>query len=218
MGKIHLQTTEQQLILDELVKNEYLSSQFFFTGGTALSCVYLQHRESEDIDLFSEQKFDNKLVYSIMDSWAKKHHFTFRANFIEIVYIFTMEFITGNRLKVDFAHQNYKRLGKREIIGGVHVDSLIDIAVNKLLTITQRSEPKDFIDLYFLLQKFSLWDLMTGVNNKFRIEIEPFIISADFLKVKEFTELPKMLRPLTLTQLQDFFIEKAKELAKTVVE
>ena len=45
----------------------------------------------------------------------------------------------------------------------LEIDSLLDIAVNKILTLSSRAEVKDFVDLYFLLQKFSLWD--RGITN-----------------------------------------------------
>ena len=38
------------------------------------------------------------------------------------------------------------------------------------------------------------------------------------MKVEDFDYLLKMLKPLTLPELKDFFRQKAKELAKRVVE
>jgi predicted nucleotidyltransferase component of viral defense system len=51
MGKNTILIKEQKSILDLISKNQYLKSNFYFTGGTALSEIYLQHRLSEDIDL-----------------------------------------------------------------------------------------------------------------------------------------------------------------------
>ena len=39
-----------------------------------------------------------------------------------------------------------------------------DIAVNKLMTIVDRFDPKDFVDLYFLLQKYDALKLKEGVR------------------------------------------------------
>ncbi len=49
MGKIQFISREQKIILDEIDKEEYLSSNFYFTGGTALSSFYLHHRYSDDL-------------------------------------------------------------------------------------------------------------------------------------------------------------------------
>ena len=43
----------------------------------------------------------------------------------------------------------HKRLEEGTKIKGFTVDSLRDIATNKLLTINQRTQVKDFVDLFF---------------------------------------------------------------------
>jgi predicted nucleotidyltransferase component of viral defense system len=56
MGKIKLNeslltfTKLQKSIFNALSKNPELTKKFYLTGGTALSAVYLHHRESEDLD------------------------------------------------------------------------------------------------------------------------------------------------------------------------
>jgi len=127
--------------------------------------------------------------------------------------------IAGNvDLKVDFSQYPYIQLEKPEMIRNIPVDSIVDIATNKLLTISQRTSVKDFVDLYFLLQTHSVYDLMEGVKIKFGIKTEPFLLSADFLKVDSFTFLPRMIKPLTLEELQRFFRAQAVELCRQVVE
>jgi len=217
MGKIQILTKEQQIILDE-VKKEPFFDQFYFTGGTALSAFYLSHRYSEDLDFFTEKQVDGTELLIIIEKWSKKHNFTFTSEFHEVVYIFMLTFKNKEILKVDFGHYPYKCIKKREIINGIKIDSLTDIAVNKLLTVTQRTTIKDFVDLYFLLQTFTLWDLIEGIRIKFRMEVEPFVISSDLLKIEDFDYLPRMVEPLNLKELKSFFREKAKELGKKSIE
>ncbi|OGE32508.1 hypothetical protein A3C59_01405 [Candidatus Daviesbacteria bacterium RIFCSPHIGHO2_02_FULL_36_13] len=119
---------------------------------------------------------------------------------------------------MDFGYYPYKRLKKSKSIENIEVDSLFDIAVNKLQTIHQRSQVKDFVDLYFLLKEFSLWDLMEGARVKFKIEIDLYTIAADCLKVKTFDYLPKMLIPLKLSDLQEFYKDLAKKLGKEITK
>lgn len=217
MGEIQILTKEQQIILAQ-VKKEPFFEQFYFTGGTALSAFYLQHRYSEDLDFFTQKKFDNQDIFDLIDSWSKKYSFTFTSEFHQVVYIFMLTFKNKEVLKVDFGHYQHKRIEKDNIIDGLKTDSLTDIAVNKLLTITQRSSVKDFVDLYFLLNKFTVWDLLSGVRIKFGMELEPYILASNFLKVEEFEFLPKMILPLTLKDLKAFFREKAKEIGLKAVE
>lgn len=217
MGKIDL-TAKQQIIFDEAKNSSFFKKNFYFTGGTALSAVYLHHRESEDLDFFSQQELDTLSILNLITGWGKKYHLKVESREMEVVRIFLLEFPDKEKLKVDFGYYPYKRLRKGELIESVEVDSLFDIAVNKLQTIHQRTEVKDFVDLYFLLKKFTVWDLMEGVRVKFRIELDPYTIAADYLKSGSFENLPKMLVPFELTDLQSFYKDLAKKLGMSVVK
>lgn len=50
------------------------------------------------------------------------------------------------------------------------------------------------------------------------MELDLFWLGADFLKVKKFKYLPKMLLPFKLGDLQDFYKEQAKKIATRVVK
>lgn len=216
MGKIQVLTKEQQIILDE-VKKEPFFNEFYFTGGTALSAFYLKHRYSEDLDFFTEKQFDGNDLSDIVEKWSRKHNFTFTSEFHQVVYIYMFKFANSEALKVDFGHYPHKHIKENETVNGLKIDSLTDIAVNKLLTVTQRTTIKDFVDLYFLLQEFTLWDLIEGIRIKFRMEFEPFIIVSDLLKVEDFDYLPRMIKPLTIAELKIFYRKLAKELGKKSV-
>lgn len=198
-----------------------MRSRFYFTGGTALSVFYLQHRHSEDLDFFSEKSLDEETTFVINEFMNKisavlksKHRFTQR----ETTKVFEFERDGKLVIKVDFACYPYYRLEKGATYKNVAVDSLLDIATNKLLTICERNNVKDFVDFYFLQRKFSLWDLIYGVEKKFKREIDILLLGTEFLKVQEFDYLPKMIVPLDLTELKKFYKEKAKEVASWAVE
>lgn len=221
MGKIQITTTEQFQILDLVADNRFLNQNFYFTGGTALAEFYLKHRFSEDLDFFSQETIDQELILSLMTTWSKKLGFKFSSRFVEVVYRFDLFFANGANLKVDFSYYQYPRVEKgNTTYKTLAVDSLRDIATNKLLTVNQRTDAKDFVDLYFLLtHHFTIWDLFNSANVKFKqMIVDRFLTSQDFLKIDDFTTLPRMIKPLTLDELQRFFRELAKKLAKTSVE
>ena len=225
MGQMNLKTKsqamltpKQQIIFDEFKKSDFLKQNFYFTGGTALSAIYLRHRLSEDLDFFSIDKFDTLPILNLMTQWSKKHKFKITSQETEVVRIFLLKFSDKEKLKVDFGYYPYKRLEKSKKVDSVDTDSLLDIAVNKLQTIHQRAQVKDFVDLYFLLKKFTVWDLMEGVKVKFRMEIDPYTIAADCLKAKSFEELPIMLKPLTLDKLKKFYEDLAEKLGMRAVK
>lgn len=211
-------TTQQQIIFDEVCLSNFLKKNFYFTGGTTLSAVYLQHRLSEDLDFFSQEKFDTLPILNLITQWGQKHKFKTNYEEKEVVKIFNLEFTDGEKLKVDFGYYPYKRLRKGKFIDAVEVDSLFDIAVNKLQTIRQRSEVKDFVDLYFLLKEFTVWDLMEGARVKFRMEPDPYLIAVDCLKSRNFENLPVMLKPLSLDQLKAFYKDLAKQLGRKIIK
>lgn len=213
MGKVIVTTKEQKILLDQFKNDSSLVSRFYFTGGTALSLYYLAHRESIDLDFFSEEQFDPQTILAKMNNWARKFKTTIDYVPIENTHVFNFIFPNKQPVKVDFAFYPYKRLRMSKIIDGIPVDSILDIAVNKLLALQQRAEVKDFVDLYFLLRKFTVWDLIDGVTVKFKVNLDPFIIGSEFMKVENFDFLPKMVIPLTLDQLKTFFKQKALDLA-----
>jgi len=219
MGEIPLFDKEQQLIFDQITTEEKFRKHFYFTGGTVLSSFYLQHRYSEDLDFFSENKFDENEILAMVNSWANKYQFTFKNQLNEVVYMFFLTFKNKKVLKVDFGYYPHKRVEKGTIVDGIMIDSLFDIAINKLATVNQRSSVKDFVDLYYLLDKFTIWDLINGVKVKFKIEIDHWILASDMIDVVEkFDFMPRMIKPLTLEELKIFYRQKGKELGMKQVE
>lgn len=225
MGKVmvsedNLTFTElQKSIFDEFSRNPNLVKNFYFTGGTALSAIYLHHRESEDLDFFAERGFDNLIVEDFLNKIAQDNNFTVRFTEVFSTRIFYLVNSSGDPvIKIDFNYYPYNRIKKEVVFQGVEVDSQEDIAINKLMTINDRLEVKDYVDLYFLLQKFKTGDLVRGVKKKFRKELDLVMLASNFLRAEEFEVMPKMTAPLKLSELKRFFIDKAKELGKGVVE
>lgn len=133
MGKSIL--TPKQLNFLELIQQEkQITSRFYFTGGTALAEFYLQHRLSEDIDLFTENEEVNQVVVS---AFLKK--ISLKLSIKEIkgsqflgLFSFILVFNDGEELKVDFNYYPFPRINKGKTFKGLDVDSLHDIAVNKV--------------------------------------------------------------------------------------
>ncbi len=63
MGQAKIITPQQESLLAKFRQNEFLLTNFYFSGGTALSLHYLQHRKSIDpfilgSDLLKVEEFD----------------------------------------------------------------------------------------------------------------------------------------------------------------
>lgn len=102
-------------------------NKFYLNGGTALSAVYFHHRDSEDLDFFSPEQFsDIDLQSHIIGSkkilkWKKWA----RSSSHGINY-YILEWIDGNKLKLDFNYLAFRSLGRKKKVYGVMVDSLLD--------------------------------------------------------------------------------------------
>jgi predicted nucleotidyltransferase component of viral defense system len=132
-------------LLRKLIKVEQFSN-FFLVGGTSLS-LQIGHRNSIDIDLFGDQEIDIDLFTDILNDFGKTEIKQSSKNIL----------ITDiNGLKVDFVNYRYPLLAKPLEIESIRMLSKKDIAAMKLNAIAGRGSKKDFIDLYFLLNDFSM--------------------------------------------------------------
>ena len=191
---------------------------FYLTGGTALAAFYLKHRFSDDLDFFSSEKVDAVFVHNLAQKIKKEMDFS-ETRFSRIHDRYQFFYSSGGEeLKIEFSHYPFKQLKEPTIIDGWKIDSEYDIAVNKLATILDRFDPKDFVDLYFLLPKFSLKELKHGAEEKFGSKIEPLFLGSELSNVRRITALPKIIKPLSINDLKEFFAEEIKKLAPEVIE
>ena len=61
----------QKKVLEVLAKSS-LNNKFYWTGGTLLAEKYLQHRESQDIDLFSDNSFSYQEILPLVHQIQKE--------------------------------------------------------------------------------------------------------------------------------------------------
>ncbi len=131
--------------------------QFYLSGGTGLA-LQLGHRESEDLDFFSEQAFDPKQVEQAL---------------IDLGTLSSTEAAPGtlntyvSGVKLQFLEYPYPLLEHTVSWEGLQLSSTLDIACTKLQTISMRGGKKDFVDLFFLLDLFTLSELLAATQKKY---------------------------------------------------
>lgn len=213
-------TKEQVALLKKIGGARSLKERFYLTGGTPLAAFYLQHRLSEDLDFFSENEVDvstlNVFFKQIKDQLGvDKIDFeqSFNRN------LFFLKFKSGI-IKTEFTYFPFQRIEKGAEQYGVDVDSLLDIAVNKLFTIYQRTKARDYIDLFFIChnQDLAVSDLVKKARVKFDTHIDPIQLGAQFVRAMEATDYPRMIRHVRPEEWQKFFVEEAKKLKSEVFE
>ncbi|PIR41909.1 MAG: hypothetical protein COV30_01150 [Candidatus Yanofskybacteria bacterium CG10_big_fil_rev_8_21_14_0_10_37_15] len=206
----------QKKSIDFVFANKQLND-FYLTGGTALSGYYLQHRISDDLDFFSFGDFDSMFLHSIAESLkkvigAEDVRFSKSYDRNQFFYI-----VNEEENKIEFTKYPFKQLQEIKNFNGARIDSEYDIAVNKLMTIVDRFDPKDFVDLFFLIQKYDIIKLKEGVQLKFGHKLDYLTIGSSFSKARKIEALPKMIKPLTVKDLKDFFNKESKKLLPDIL-
>lgn len=205
-------TKEQQKIIG-LVANEPNLAGFYLSGGTALAACYFNHRISEDLDFFIYEEPDKMFLHFFSEKIKKEiraSEMRYERLYDRNQFYFKIE--NGEELKIEFTKYPFKQLEEPIIWSGIKIDSLRDVSVNKIMALLDRFDPKDFVDLYFILQKFNLEDIRGGAEKKFDIKIDNIFLGSEFAKSRNIAALPKMLKSLKIEELKDFFSNKAKEL------
>jgi hypothetical protein len=204
----------QQKILDALSHSDYIAHNFYWGGGTVLAEFYLRHRLSEDLDFFSEEVFDPQAIAVFFkqhqkELGIKKIDFQTKDN----RNLFFLH-LTKDIVKTEFTYFPFPRIEQKQKWNKLWVDSLLDIAVNKLFTIYMSPRSRDSIDLYCIIQKtgWTLENLRKKAKIKFDYHIDPLQLGAKFLLATELKDYPRMVVKIKNSDWQNFFIAEAKKM------
>lgn len=211
----------QKQFLAVVLQKEEILKQFYLSGGTALSSWYLHHRESYDLDFFSNQPFDGEKITHWIKQNVKKLEFqSLVINDDFGFYTFLFRYTDNSRFKVDFAHYTSKRLTKGMNWRGLEIDSMYEIAVNKTHTIRTHPRERDYIDLYFILKEtnWNIDKLLIDADRKFDISTDSLQVAKHFLKATEITEFPKMLVPFDIKKMHLFYERLAGSLKSKILK
>lgn len=148
--------TAQLLHLLKNKRPEFLQT-FYLSGGTALS-LQLGHRESEDLDFFSQEPFDPQILEQQIIPFGTLSETELSKGTLNT-------FLDG--VKLQFLQYPYPMIEPFVEWDEAHLSSIVDIACTKLQTVGMRGSKKDFIDIYFLLKKYSLEALFSFTKKKY---------------------------------------------------
>ncbi len=213
-------TANQQNLLNRIASHKILCKNFYLTGGTALAEFYLHHRYSEDLDFFSENEVDAQGVFSILKSFKQAVGIkkidaeqSFNRN------LFFLHLADGEIVKTEFTYFPFPRIEQKQKIDLLWVDSLIDIAVNKVFTMYQKPRARDFIDLFLIVEnkKYKIADLLKRARNKFDWHVDPLQLAARFLEVLQVKDYPRMINKVSPERWQKFFVAEAARLKKNIL-
>jgi hypothetical protein len=137
------------------------SSEFGLIGGTAVA-LQLGHRRSIDFDLITFEKLNTD---RIREKTVKE--FEIDATMIDETNEYT---IVINGVKVTFLHYPFKFDFNVRFNDYIKIPNLLTLASLKAHTLGRRAKWKDYVDLYFIFQKYSLIEVVGKAKEIFENE------------------------------------------------
>jgi Nucleotidyl transferase AbiEii toxin, Type IV TA system len=158
---LHLETVEPHTfsVLNQLLKMPELKG-FSLVGGTALSLLY-GHRKSVDLDLFSNETFENEKIVKAFEKKFKSSFDNRTSNPRFGIFCFI------DQVKVDLVRHPHLLIRPERVEEGIRMFSVEDIIAMKVQAILGRGKKKDFWDVAELLNHFSVPDFIEFHKQKY---------------------------------------------------
>jgi len=178
---------------------EPLFSQTRLVGGTALA-LQLGHRSSVDLDLFGTIEEDTDLTTEVLESIGptvpgkcSAHIKTYR--------------VCG--VKTDIVdYDRYPWIDSPVLEDGLRLASPKDIAAMKVNAIQGRGTRKDFVDMYFLIQNYSLDQVMQFYKAKYPEYSEyRAMLSLTYFEDAEQNPMPEMFVDVSWEEMKQSILK-----------
>ncbi len=170
-------------------------------GGTALALQY-GHRSSMDLDLFGTIQMDGLELQELLDKLGTLRVENERKN-IHQYYI--------DNVKVDIVNYSYDWISPIYEVNGIRLAAPPDIAAMKVNAIEGRGTKKDFIDMYMLLQNYTLAEILNFYQQKYpTYSIFRALRSLTYFDDAEMQLMPKMYIPISWETMKNDIINCVK--------
>lgn len=191
-------------LLKKLIKEDFLKESRL-VGGTALALQY-GHRMSIDLDFFGIIEDDNLSIRETLSNIGP-------LSVIKESKSIKIYLIDG--IKVDFVSYKYAWIDSAIEESEIRLASPKDIAAMKINAIEGRGTKKDFIDMYYLLQHYSLEDILDFYAQKYP-EHSQFraLMSLSYFEDAEEQFMPKMFSDIEWEDMKCFILNKVELLSQ----
>lgn len=188
---------------ESLAKLDILGKDYYLAGGTALA-LQLGHRTSLDFDLYNINHFSNEeLIKKLKGAFSTG----FRANKNQPKDILFAD-IMG--IKISVFYYPYPLVNNLIEFPPIKLASIEDISAMKVAAIVQRGKQRDFIDLYYLINKIGINKILESAYQKYPWYREMDEIVFHSLTYFDDAEKDKELRAIRVLD-PNFSWKKAKE-------
>lgn len=170
-------------------------------GGTSLALQY-GHRSSVDLDFFGT--FDSELSFSsILRSYG-------RLAIVKETSKIKVYLLDG--IKVDFVHYDYPWLESPLQVDGLTLATPPDIAAMKVNAIEGRGSKKDFIDLYYLLQRYTLVEILDFYEQKYpEHSVFRALMSMSYFDDADMQPTPRMFTNVSWNEVKEYIQSQVRQ-------
>ena len=194
---------EKQLRLLETLSSQLFITDFYLAGGTCLA-LQIGHRRSIDFDFFIPGDFETSTIINRLAQIGSYQRDNEEKNTING---------SLNGVRISFFGYRYDIIDDFKTFNKIRLAGLKDIAAMKLEAIAGRGSKKDFIDLYFLLQQYTLEEIFSfhalkygiGLSNQYH-HLKSLVYFAD----ADTEAMPVMITPLDWNYVKNQIISFTK--------
>ena len=194
----------------ELLNNIFQHNEFSklrLVGGTSLA-LQIGHRTSIDIDLFGNIDINPNNILDSLSVLGKIQLISLSKSIITC---------TINNIKTDIVNYQYPWLEKALTFDTLTLAHPKDIAAMKLSAITGRGSMKDFIDLYFLLQKYTLSEMLDFYEQKYTDGSKILVLkSLTYFDDADNDVKPKLFNKINWQEIKNEIIHQVKIFSKNI--
>ena len=170
-------------------------------GGTSLALQY-GHRTSADLDFFGT--FDSELSFSSILRRYGQLTIVKESSKIKVYLL--------DGIKVDFVHYDYPWLESPLQADGLVLATPPDIAAMKVNAIEGRGSKKDFIDLYYLLQRYTLAEILDFYKQKYpEHSVFRALMSMSYFDDADMQPTPRMFTNVLWDEMKEYILAQVQQ-------
>ena len=203
---LHFQEVLDKKRLELLPKLKFFKDLWFYLAGWTSLALQYWHRESIDFDFFINEDIDteklfNKILEEFQQEKVVKTYEEKNTLYIEI-----------NSIKISFFSYKYDLLKNIIQTDYLNLASDLDISAMKLWAIQNRATNKDYIDLYYILQKYSLEEIIEAFFKKFWKIVNENYLKKSLVYFDDIIEEDLILhKNISFEEVKDFLRKKIVE-------
>jgi len=145
---------------DMLPALSVLKDDFYLAGGTGLA-LQIGHRRSVDFDFFCPESFDTEALFNTITKKFSGRSVTRIDQSQDTLHV------SIDGVQMSFFGYDYPLIDDLIETENLYLASVLDIACMKLSAVIGRATIKDYVDIYYILQDYSLEDLLHFADDKY---------------------------------------------------